>query len=217
MKKLSLLILSVAVAVSAMAGVNSRGNAYRPMDKMTSATALNAPSRVDIITEQPEGTVVNYLRTGEYLMSSLYGYDTDYQTGRVKIVYADDGKTVYIQDILCYAEGTGVWAVGELSDDGQTISVPLGQYVAYNEEYGYGVILSWGTTDVIDLGDDFYWLDFIADDRATEVTYAVDNENGIITMLGRRQCSYHRVGFDLDNGGRCYSCCACQPRGAGVL
>ena len=184
MKKLSLLILSVAVAVSAMAGVNSRGNAYRPMDKMKSATALNAPSRVDIITEQPEGTVVNYLRTGEYLMSSLYGYGTDYQTGRVKIVYADDGKTVYIQDILCYAEGTGVWAVGELSEDGQTISVPLGQYVAYNDEYGYGVILSWGTTDVIDLGDDFYWLDFIADDRATEVTYAVDNENGIITMLG---------------------------------
>jgi hypothetical protein len=184
MKKLSLLILSIAIAVSAMAGVNSKGNAYRPMDKMTSAAALNAPSRVDIITEQPEGTVVNYQRAGEYLMSSLYGYDTDYQTGRVKIVYAEDGKTVYIQDILCYAEGTGVWAVGELSDDGLTISVPLGQYVAYNEEFGYGVILSWGSTDVIDLGDDFYWLDFIADDRATEVTYAVDPENGTITMQG---------------------------------
>jgi len=102
----------------------------------------------------------------------------------VRIVYADDGRTVYIQDILCYGEGTGVWVVGELSEDGLTISVPLGQYIAYNEEYGYGVILSWGSTDVIDLGDDFYWLDFMADDRATEVIYAVDPENGIITMLG---------------------------------
>ncbi len=183
MKKL-LLLLSVAVALSASAGVNSRGNAYRPMDKAPQAATLKAPSRVDIITEQPEGTVVNYLRGGEYLLSSLYGYDTDYQSGRVKVVYADDGKTVYIQDILCYAEGQGVWVMGELSDDGSTISVPLGQYVAYDEMYGYGVILSWGSTDVIDLGDDFYWLDFVADDRATEVIYAVDPASGTITMQG---------------------------------
>ncbi len=183
MKKTLLLLLGMAVAVSAAAGVKSAGNAYRPLFKSAQAT-VKAPSRVDIITEQPEGRVVNYTRTGEYLLSSLYGYDTDYQTGRVRIVYADDGRTVYIQDILCYGEGTGVWVVGELSEDGLTISVPLGQYIAYNEEYGYGVILSWGSTDVIDLGDDFYWLDFMADDRATEVIYAVDPENGIITMLG---------------------------------
>lgn len=182
MKKALLLLLGMAVAVSAAAGVKSTGNAYRPLGKTAQAT-LKAPSRVDIITEQPEGRVVNYTRSGEYLLSSLYGYDTDYQTGRVRIVYADDGRTVYIQDILCYGEGTGVWVEGELNEDGTMISVPLGQYIAYNEEYGYGVILSWGSTDVIDLGDDFYWLDFMADDRATEVCYAVDAENGIITML----------------------------------
>ena len=176
--------MSVAVALSASAVVKSQGNAYRAMDKMATKTALKAPSRVDIITEQPEGTVVNYQRGGEYLLSSFYGYDTDYQTGRVKIVYADDGKTVYIQDILCYGEGQGVWVVGELSDDGLSISVPLGQYIAYNEDYGYGVILSWGSTDVIDLGDDFYWLDFVADDRAEYAIYSIDPENGIITMEG---------------------------------
>lgn len=185
MKKL-LLLLSVAVALSASAGVTSRGNAYRPMNKAASqpATSLNAPSRVDIITEQPEGTVVNYLRGGEYLLSSLYGYDTDYQTGRVKVVYAPDGETVYIQDILCYSEGTGVWVEGKLSPDGLSISVPLGQYIAYNEEYGYGVILSWGSTDVIDLGDDLYWLDYVADDRATEAVYSIDPETGTIAMEG---------------------------------
>ena len=135
MKKLALLIMCIAVAVSASALVKSQGNAYRPMDKMAHKTALKAPSKVDIITEQPEGTEVNYMRGGEYMAVSLYGYETDAQSGRVKMVYADDGKTVYIQDILCYAEGQGVWVVGELSDDGLTISVPLGQYVAYNEEY----------------------------------------------------------------------------------
>lgn len=184
MKKLALLIMCVAVAVSASAVVKSHGNAYRQMEKAPQSAQMKAPSRVDVITEQPEGTLVNYMRTGEYLLSSFYGYDTDYQTGRVKIVYADDGKTVYIQDIMCYGEGTGVWVVGELSDDGLSISVPLGQYIAYNEEFGYGVILAWGSTDVIDLGDDFYWLDFYIDERATEVYYNIDPETGTITMEG---------------------------------
>jgi len=183
MKKLALLITCVAVALSASAIVQSSGNAYRPMDKLQHAGMMKAPSRVDIITEQPEGTVVNYTRGGEYMTVSLYGYESAYQTGRVKMVYADDGQTVYIQDPLCYGEGVGAWVQGQLSEDGLTISVPLGQYVAYNEEYDYGLILAWGSTMVIDLGDDFYWLDFYADETKTEVCYAVDPENGTITML----------------------------------
>jgi len=183
MKKFLLLLLGASVAVCASAQVKSMGNAYRPVEKSMTATSVNAPSRVDIITEQPEGTVVNYMRGGEYLLSSLYGYDTDYQSGRVKIVYADDGKTVYIKDIMCYGEGTGVWVVGELSEDGTMITVPLGQYIAFNEEFNYGVILSWGSTDVLDLGDGFYWLDFIPDERAENVVYAIDPDNGTITML----------------------------------
>ena len=184
MKKLALLITCVAVALSASAIVQSSGNAYRPMDKLQHAGMMKAPSRVDIITEQPEGTVVNYTRGGEYMTVSLYGYESAYQTGRVKLVYADDGQTVYIQDPLCYGEGVGAWVQGQLSEDGLTISVPLGQYVAYNDEYDYGLVLAWGSTMVIDLGDDFYWLDFYADETKTEVCYAVDPENGTITMLG---------------------------------
>ena len=183
MKKLALLITCVAVALSASAIVKSSGNAYRPMDKLQHAGMMKAPSRVDIITEQPEGTVVNYTRGGEYMTVSLYGYESAYQTGRVKLVYADDGQTVYIQDPLCYGVGVGAWVQGQLSEDGLTISVPLGQYVAYNDEYDYGLVLAWGSTMVIDLGDDFYWLDFYADETKTEVCYAVDPENGTITML----------------------------------
>ena len=183
MKKLALLITCVAVALSASAIVQSSGNSYRPMDKLQHAGKMKAPSRVDIITEQPEGTVVNYTRGGEYMTVSLYGYESGYQTGRVKLVYADDGQTVYIQDPLCYGEGVGAWVQGQLSEDGLTISVPLGQYVAYNDEYDYGLVLAWGSTMVIDLGDDFYWLDFYADETKTEVCYAVDPENGTITML----------------------------------
>ena len=184
MKKLSLLMISAAVALCAQAGIQARGNAFRPMEKPTQAANFKAPARVDIITEQPEGTVVNYTRTGEYVLSSLYGYEPAQQTGRVKLVYAPDGETVYIQDPLCYGEGTGVWVVGQLTDGGTTISVPLGQYVAYNEEYDYGMVLTWGSTEVIDLGEGFYWLEFIADDRATEAVYSIDPDNGTITLTG---------------------------------
>ena len=184
MKKLSLLLLCVAVAVCASAGVNSKGNAYRPLEKPSHAATMKAPSHVDIITEQPEGTVVTYQREGEFMYVSLYGYFSEAQTGRVKVVFADDGKTVYIKDPLCYGEGVGAWVYGQLSDDGTTISVPLGQYVSYNEEYSYGLVLAWGSTMAVDLGEGFYWVEFFADESVTEVTYAVDPANGTISLLG---------------------------------
>ena len=178
MKKILLLLVCVAVTATASSTILAKGKNYYPK------ASVKAPSRVDIITEQPEGTLVNYLRTGEYLLSSFYGYEPAAQSGRVRVVYADDGTTVYIQDILCYGEGTGTWVVGELSPDGLTISVPLGQYIAYNEDYGYGVVLAWGSTEVYDLGEDLYWLEFVADQRATEAIYAIDPDNGTITLMG---------------------------------
>ena len=201
MKKLALLITCVAVALSASAVVNSSGNANRPIDKVQHAGKMKAPSRVDIITEQPEGTVVNYTRSGEFMTVSLYGYASDYQVGQVKLVYADDGQTVYIQDPLCYGEGVGAWVKGQLSDDGLTIRVPLGQYVSYNEEYDYGLVLAWGSTMVIDFGDDFYWLDFYADETKTEVCYAVDPENGTITMLDTEGSVENPYPYDLEATG----------------
>ena len=186
MKKLLLLIVSVAVAMSVSAGVKSNGNAYRPLEKPAHAS-LRAPSHVDIITEQPEGTVVNYTRGGEFLVVSMYGYETNAQTGQLKVVFAEDGKTVYMKDPLAYGEGVGAWVYGTLNDDGTLITVPLGQYVSYNEEYGYGLILSWGSTEVYNVGtedDPFYWLDFYADESVTEVTYRIDPETRTITLVG---------------------------------
>lgn len=184
MKKSLLLLISAAIAMSASAVVKSAGQGFRQFEKMSHSTVMKAPSGVDIITEQPEGTVVSYTRGGEYLVASLYGYETDYQTGRVKVTYADDGKTVYIQDPLCYGEGTGTWVQGELSSDGLSISVPLGQYIYYNEDFGYGLVLGWGSTEVLMLDVDFYWIDFYPDEQATEVVYSIDPETGTISMVG---------------------------------
>jgi hypothetical protein len=109
MKKLLLLFLSVAIAVGASATVKSQGNAYRPMYKQSHAAMMKAPSRVDIITEQPEGQEVNYTRGGEFMYVSLYGYFTEAQIGQVKVVYADDGKTVgRIVDGIGYDHSRGI-------------------------------------------------------------------------------------------------------------
>lgn len=149
--------------------------------KMSKPTGKAA---VEIITEQPEGNVVAYSRSGEFMTASLYGFEATQQTGQMKITYAPDGKTVYLLDPLAYGEGTGVWVQGELSDDGSTITVPLGQYVAYNEEYSYGLILAWGQNSLVDLGDDFYWMEFTPDEGVEAVTYAVDATTGVITLVG---------------------------------
>lgn len=173
MKKLLLLSFVVSMAICAGA---------QPVHSLGKPSKANA--NVEIITEQPEGNVVAYTRSGEYMTASLYGYESAQQTGQMKITYADDNKTVYLLDPLAYGEGTGVWVQGELSDDGTTITVPLGQYVAYNEDYGYGLILAWGQNSLIDLGDDFYWMDFIPDEGVEAVTYSVDPDNGVVTLLG---------------------------------
>lgn len=49
-------------------------------------------ARVEIITEQPEGTVVSYSRSGEYMTVSLYGYEATQQTGQMKITYAPTAR-----------------------------------------------------------------------------------------------------------------------------
>ncbi len=173
MKKLLLFIVTVAMALSVSA---AKTHSLSKPGK--------APARVDIITEQPEGEVVTYKRGGAFLVVSLYGYDATTQTGQTKVCYAPDGKTVYIQDPLAYGEGVGAWVQGELSDDGTTITVPLGQYVSYNEEYDYGLVLAWGATSLLDLGDDFYWLDFTPQEGVDAVTYAVDAAQGTIALQG---------------------------------
>jgi hypothetical protein len=59
--------------------------------------------------------------------------------------------------------------------------------VSYNEEYDYGLMLAWGTTDVVEFEDEdgvFYWLDFYPDDRMEEALYAIDPATGTITLVG---------------------------------
>lgn len=142
----------------------------------------------EIITEQPAGELRNYLRSG----GNIYqGWDNVYsaeQGGMADIVFAEDGETVYLRDVV-YEVASDVWVKGTLSADGTKITVPLDQYLYWDENEERGMVIKWINSSVatftdpstgevvpiINVGPDF---------DVTEATYTIDNEAGTITLDG---------------------------------
>ena len=111
--------------------------------KSSMAQMRKAPARVDVITEQPEGELKTYMRSGG-AMYTFWGYlFSAYQDGgAMQMVFADDGKTVYLKDPLSQA-AAGTWVRAELSDDGKTLTMPLYQNIIFYDEVDYGLITAW--------------------------------------------------------------------------
>lgn len=184
MKKLSLLLLSITVALCASAGISFNASHNVRANKMVNtgnsmATVKNlkgAPSRV--ITERPQGELHSYMRTGQGLF--LEGnniYSGEQLTDRVDIVFSDDGK-VYLKNILyntCATWGS-YWVEGQLNDDGTEIIVPMGQSLYYSNLYQADILLAWGKTEIAYNDNGEAYIDFIIDDRITEVVYTIDGQ-----------------------------------------
>ncbi len=152
MKKITLILAALAMSLSALAS--------------------------EPITEQPAGTLKNYSRVGN---SVVYDYENGmyvaYQEGKVSIVYAEDGKTVYMKDPL-YAMAYGTWVEGTLSDDGTTISIPMGQVVYHSPYYDADVILSWGSTSEGMINWDTYEIEvnYTPDETVEAAIFTIDGE-----------------------------------------
>ena len=196
MKKFLCLLLGLAVASSAMAGVNFKQvrtaeRKSQPVQMVTKDVKVNrhqagnymmkafvTPSLRAAITEQPEGEVKSYIRSGDAVYpgsSSIYHGE---QSGRMDIVFADGGK-VYMKNIL-YQMGTAYadsWVEGQLNADETEITVPMGQSIYYSDYYSADIVLAWGTTSI-----DGTSLVFTPDETVTEVVYAIDGD--VITLQG---------------------------------
>jgi hypothetical protein len=147
--------------------------------KSSMAQMRKAPTRVDVISEQPEGELKTYVRSGG-AMYNFWGYlFSTYQDGSaMQMVYADDGKTVYLQDPISQA-AAGTWVRAELSDDGKTLTMPLNQHIIFYDDVGYGMITAW--VDVT-LDDDGYVVATPNLD-IQEATFTI-GDDGTISLVG---------------------------------
>ena len=126
--------------------------------------ALNAIVRDTIITTQPDGELKTYDRSGYAYYVYNDAIRRGAQTGTMDVVFADDNK-VYIKDPLSKALA-GTWVKATLSDDATTITLPLGQAIAYSEEMNDSVVLA-----LMEYDEDEE--NFTAKSGVKEVTYTV--------------------------------------------
>lgn len=170
MRKSLLLAMAVAIAATASAQVRMAKSFATPKD---------------IVTEQPAGQLVKYQRSGEGLYVSGEYCIPGEQNAITSIVYAEDGTTVYINNIFNdNATLMGdAWVTGNLNEDKTQITVPMGQAIYHSASYNADVVLAWGSTSVTyDASGNATGIAFTPDASVTEVVYNVDPATGVITM-----------------------------------
>ena len=141
-----------------------------------------------VIEEQPAGEMRLYERTG-FVVREIekedsvpegewpYELTTIPQEGSLCIVFGADNK-VYFQRPVSWSYYNG-WVEGTLGEDGKTITVPMGQYVAYTYSLEMAVQVAVFTYDP-EQGSYFYNPDI------TELTFTL-NDDGTISLNGTDQ------------------------------
>ncbi|MGP1559107.1 MAG: hypothetical protein ACTTHY_01625 [Prevotella intermedia] len=118
--------------------------------------SAQAQDKPEVITEKPAGTETVYKRVSGKMLAiqnkklSIFDIaklaENDQPAGDLTVITAADGKTVYLKYVLSFAsyikdDQAGGWVKG--TKNGNTITVPAGQYILYGQfddgEYGIRV------------------------------------------------------------------------------
>ncbi len=147
--------------------------------KLVMSQQRKAHSRVEVISEQPEGELKTYARSGGAIYN-FWGYifSTYQDGGAMQMVFADDGKTVYLKDPISQA-AAGTWVRAELSDDGKTLTMPLNQHIIFYDDEGYGLITAWINVGIDENGN----IQATPDLDIQEATFTIDDD-GVISLVG---------------------------------
>ena len=121
-----------------------------------------------IIHDRPEGEAKLYQHSG-YYMYNYSDWGVENLGELVEIVYAFDGETVYVRNPVGGYDDDDSWVKGTIQ--GNTITVPLGQYVYWDSYGGYGQKLAWGK---------LVNGEFVLDEDVTEFTYTIQDD--ILTL-----------------------------------
>lgn len=147
--------------------------------KVSMAQSRRAPARVDVITEQPAGEMKIYERSGGAIYNYWgYLFTTSQDGGAMQIVFAEDGKTVYLQNPISQV-ATDAWVKAELSDDGKTLTMPMNQFIIYYPDMEYGLMLAW--VDVTTDADGYVVA--VPNLDINEVTFTI-GDDGTISLNG---------------------------------
>jgi len=147
-----------------------------------------APETPTVITEIPDGCqTYTYYRNSSSIYSSIFGVGATFTDGKFTVAFDSNGD-VYMQNPAWYHDGYNSWVKGTYDWMTGIITIPCGQYLSWNESYGYGVILAWGDTYVYEdgvdeeTGEPLYYLGSELDDRTTEIQFMIDGD--YIYLLG---------------------------------
>ena len=140
-----------------------------------------------VIEYQPEGELRLYMRTGGVVNEvevgevpegeNPYVIIYEQQDGALSLVFAPENK-VYIQHPVSMSYYDG-WIEGTLSEDGKTITVPMGQYIAYARSLEMAVQVAMFTYND-SIGS------YVYDESIEELTYTI-HDDGTITQNGTDQ------------------------------
>ena len=103
---------------------------------------MNYVEHPNVIDEQPEGELKTYNRTSvcfNYSPGAKASYNIETKTSEGKIVFCNDGRTVYIKDPI-QSLSYGTWVKGSLNHDGTAITVPLPQDLSQDAVISMGFV-----------------------------------------------------------------------------
>ena len=133
----------------------------------------------EIITEQPAGELHSYIRSGANIYQGWDGPAMVNQSGMADVVFDEDGETVYLRDVV-YEVASNVWVKGTINADRTKITVPMGQYLYWDENGEYGMVLQWMSTNVEtttdEEGNEQNVMTVTVHQGVPEATYTIDGE-----------------------------------------
>ena len=140
------------------------------------------PEVPTFITDLPEGCVVKeFWRNSACIYNSWFGIGQTATDGKFQVAIDEANGEAYVQNIAWWHDSYNTWVKGTYDAETGIITIPTGQYLAWSEDYQYGVVLGLGSTyiyeDVDEYGEVGYYLGTELDDRATEIQFLVDGDN----------------------------------------
>lgn len=131
----------------------------------------SAPRR--IIQDRPAGVTRAYYRSGSAVGRGMAEVFDQIEEMAMFVCFADDGETVYLQNPISGAF-LDTWLRGSLSQDGRTITLPLGQEMWNYGSYGLKIqMVDLQTEDGISATLDY---------TATEATFTLSEDRNTITL-----------------------------------